>query len=85
MKKEIYNAYETLKPDAATKERMLTNILDAAADVSNTGMETNMKKQKKSYKLQIAAALAFALIIPSAAAYATNLFGLQKIHLGRLR
>lgn len=84
MKKEIYNAYETIKPDAAAKERMLANILDAAADTSNTGKASNMKKQKKSYKLQIAAALAFALIIPAAAAYATNLFGLQKIHLGKI-
>lgn len=83
MKKEIYNAYETIKPDAAAKERMLANILNAAADTANTGKETNMKKQRKSYKLQIAAALAFALIIPAAGAYATNLFGLQKIHLGK--
>lgn len=82
MKKEIYNAYETIKPDADAKERMLAHILEAA-DAPNTGKEPNMKKQKKNYKFQIAAALAFAIIIPAAAAYATNLFGLQNMHLGK--
>lgn len=85
MKKEIHNAYETIKPDAAAKERMLANILTAASDIPDTGKEFySMKKQKKTHKLQLAAALALAIIIPAAAAYATNLFGLHSISMGKI-
>lgn len=83
IKEEIYKAYETIKPDEADKERMLENILNAASDMKNTGKETNMGKWKKMHKLQLAAALALALIIPGTVAYATDFFGLRNISIGK--
>lgn len=85
MKKEIFDAYETIKPDEAAKERMLANILAADSSMSfNKKKETNMKKWKTKYKLELAAALSLVLVIPAAAAYATNLFGLRDMGIGQI-
>lgn len=85
MKKEIFRSYETIQPDAEAKERMLTNILAAASDIPDTRKDFyTMKKQKKTHKFQLAAALALVVVIPAAAAYATDLFGLRSISMGKI-
>lgn len=45
MKKEVYRAYEEMKPDTAAKERMLAKILDAARDMQDMGEETEMGRE----------------------------------------
>ena len=47
MKKEVYRAYEEMKPDTAARERMLAKILDTAGDMQNMGEETEMGRQEK--------------------------------------
>lgn len=81
MRKEIYDAYETIKPDEEAKKRMLKNIKSLSAEDFNRRKES-MRKEKSKRMLRIAAAAAAAVMVP-ATAYATGLFGLHEINLGK--
>ena len=96
MEKEIFNSYEPIKPDEAAKERMLANILagashmdarvsrsDTDASFGSKRKEIYMKQQRRMRRLQLTAAISLVLIIPAAAAYATNLFGLGNVSIGK--
>lgn len=78
MKQSIYNVYDKMTPDSAAKERMLLNILSAAADIPSP-VENERKTTMKHKKILIIAAAAAVLLSLSVAAYATGFFGLNDI------
>lgn len=81
MKKEICDAYETIKPDEEARERMLKNIKELASKDCVRRKEVIMRERSK-HIMRIAAAAAIAVMIPTVA-YATGLFGLHEVNLGK--
>lgn len=81
MKKEIYDAFESIKPEEDAKERMLTNIQSMASE-EFTRRKGLMKKTISKRILRIAAAAAAVVILLPIAAYAIELFGLHEISFG---
>lgn len=82
MKKEIKNAYEIMKPDEDAKRRMLRNIHSLASEENFAGKERNIMKLKTKHFLRIVAAVAIIVAVP-AVAYATGIFGLDQVSLGK--
>ncbi len=81
MKKEIYDAFEAIKPEEDAKKRMLTNIQSMASE-EFTRRNGSMRKTISKRILRIAAAAAAIVILLPTAAYAIELFGLNEISLG---
>lgn len=81
MRKEIYDAYEAIKPDEEAKKRMLKNIQALSAEDFDRRKEF-MRTTKSKRILRIAAAAAVAVMVP-VTAYATGLFGLHELNLGK--
>lgn len=82
MMKEIIDSYEKMKPDEDAKKRMLHNIYFMASQEDMAGKERNMKKLKTRHFLRIAAAAAAIAAVPTVA-YATGIFGLDQLSLGK--
>lgn len=82
MKKEVMEAYESMKPTEDAKKRMLKNIHFMASQEDFAGKENNMKKFKTKHLLRIAAAAAVIVAVPTVA-YATGIFGLDQMSLGK--
>ena len=82
MKRKIVDAYDAVKPDETAKKRMLKNIQAMSSEESLKRKEEDMKKSNVKFISRAAVAAAVILMVPTVA-YATNLFGLQKMKLGK--
>lgn len=79
MRKEIYDAYQSIKPEEDAKNRMLNNIKTLASN--DFERRRQIMKLKAKYLTRIAAAAAAIVTLPTVA-YATGLFGLHEVSLG---
>lgn len=67
-RKQIYDAFDTVRPDQAAKERMRSNILSQISDSQPAGKDVPMKKINKRRPLLAAAMIALALLLVGCAA-----------------
>lgn len=71
-RQKIYDAFDTIRPDQAAKNRMLQNILSQAPDSKPAGKDITMKAYLKKSFL-IAAVLAIAVVLMGCAVVAMQL------------
>lgn len=78
MKKEIYDVYESIRPDEEAKQRMFQNIM-----LQNAQKKEDIRlKTRSKFMIKAAAAAAVIIAIPTVA-FATGLFGLHEVKLGK--
>lgn len=71
-RRDIYDAFDSIRPDQAAKDRMLKNILSQASDSQPAGKDVTMRNYHKK-PLMIAATIALAVLLMGCAVVAMNL------------
>ena len=66
-RQQIYDAFDNLRPDQTTKDRMLQNIL-SSSDSQPAGKDVSMKKYNRRRPLLVAAMVAMMLLLVGCAA-----------------
>lgn len=85
LREEICEAYESIKPDEAAKERMLKNIRSAAVrqEFIRKEKRKNMRKRSAKMGLRLAAGVAAAFLVIGMGAYAVYYFTLKDTGTGK--